>query len=247
VIAHPVTISQRKRNGVSGDRAPAARWTFRVLIVTPHLAQRQELERALQEVGYETRSLEQAQHMAAFLHHEPCDAIILDLDQLEANQAENTLHAFRDLQSQGVKLPTMVLGSASGLEQRIAAFDAGGDDFQIKPLIKEELFVRLRSILRRTNPHLALNLEWRGLYMNWALRTASVDGRSLPLNLNEFALFEVLAAVPGRVISSSDLKSHLEGASEEHVNEVILDLHSKLGMTVIETVSGEGYRFPPGD
>ena len=141
----------------------------------------------------------------------------------------------------------MVLGSASGLDQRIAAFDAGGDDFQIKPLIKEELFVRLRSILRRTNPHLALNLEWRGLYMNWALRTASVDGRSLPLNLNEFALFEVLASVPGRVISFCDLKSHLEGASEEHVNEVILDLHAKLGMSVIETVSGEGYRFPPGE
>jgi DNA-binding response OmpR family regulator len=249
VIANPETIHQQKRSSVTGNRLRTfqMRWTFRVLIVTSHQQQRDQLEQALQEVGYYTISLEQTGEVQAFLRREPCDAMILDLDQLDTSQTRTSLQHFHDLRLSGLQVPTMVLGNGAGLEQRIAAFDAGGDDFQAKPVVNEELLVRLRSILRRTNPHLALNLAWRGLHMNWASRIASVNGQRLTLNLNEFTLFEVLASIPGRIISPRDLRPHLEIASETSLNEVVSGLHAKLGMNVIETVSGEGYRFPPGD
>jgi DNA-binding response OmpR family regulator len=249
VIANPETISQQKRSSAMGNRAWAfqRRWTFRVLIVTSHQQQRIQLERALRGVGYFTVSLECTKDVQAFLRREPCDAMILDLDQLDTSQTRTSLQHFHDLRLNGLQLPTMVLGNGAGLEQRIAAFDAGGDDFQAKPVVEEELLVRLRSILRRTNPHLALNLDWRGLHVNWASRIASVNGQQLALNLNEFTLFEVLASIPGCIISPRDLRPHLEIASEISLNEVISGLHAKLGMNVIETVSSEGYRFPPGD
>jgi two-component system, OmpR family, response regulator len=249
VIANPETIPQQKRSSVTGNHARAfqMRWTFRVLIVTPHHQQRIQLEQALQGVGYFTVSLEHTQDVQAFLRSELCDAMILDLDQLNADQTRTSLQHFHELRLNGLQLPTMILGNGAGLEQRIAAFDAGGDDFQAKPVVEEEVLVRLRSILRRTNPHLALNLDWRGLHMNWASKIASVHGQRLSLNLNEFTLFEVLASIPGRIISSRDLRPHLEITSETSLNEVVSGLHAKLGMNVIETVSGEGYRFPPGD
>jgi two-component system, OmpR family, response regulator len=249
VIANPETIPQQKRSSVAGNRARAfqVRWTFQVLIVTPHQQQRIQLEQALRGVGYCTVNLERTQDVQAFLRREPCDAMILDLDQLNADQTRTSLQHFHDLRLSGLQLPTMILGNGLGLEQRIAAFDAGGDDFQAKPVVEEEVLVRLRSILRRTNPHLALNLDWRGLHMNWASRIASVNGQRLSLNLNEFTLFEVLASIPGRIISPRELRPHLEITSETSLNEVVSGLHAKLGMNVIETVSGEGYRFPPGD
>jgi DNA-binding response OmpR family regulator len=248
VIANPETIPQQKRSSVTGNRlAFQMRWTFRVLIVTPHHQQCIQLEQALRGVGYCTVYLERTQDVQAFLRREPCDAMILDLDQLNADQTRTSLQHFHELRLNGLQLPTMVLGNGLGLEQRIAAFDAGGDDFQAKPVVEEELLVRLRSILRRTNPHLALNLVWRGLHMNWASRIASLNGQRLSLNLNEFTLFEVLASIPGRIISPRDLRPHLGITSETSLNEVVSGLHAKLGMNVIETVSGEGYRFPPGD
>ena len=248
MIANPETIPQQKRPRVEGNRlAFQMRWTFRVLIVTPHQQQRIQLEQALREVGYCTVSLEETRELQAFLRREPCDAMILDLDQPNSSMTGISLQHFHELRLNGLQLPTMVLGHGAGLEQRIAAFDAGGDDFQAKPVVEEELLARLRSILRRTNPHLALNLDWRGLHINWASRIASINGQRLPLNLNEFTLFEVLASIPGRIISPRDLRPHLEIASEISLNEVVSGLHAKLGMNVIETVSGEGYRFPPGD
>jgi PleD family two-component response regulator len=79
VIANPETIPQQKRSNVAGNRlAFQMRWTFRVLIVTPHQQQRIQLEQALQEVGYFTLSLERTQDVQAFLRREPCDAMILD-------------------------------------------------------------------------------------------------------------------------------------------------------------------------
>jgi DNA-binding response OmpR family regulator len=249
VIANPEpAIIQQKRLSVPFNRRKLdSRWTFRVLIVTPHRQQGSQLEHALQEVGYRTSTLEHAEDIRAFLRHQICDALILDLDQLEPSLAASSLQAFRDLRLSGLQIPTMVLGNGAGLEQRVAAFDAGGDDYQTKPCPDEEMLARLRSILRRTNPHLALNLDWRGLHMNWASRTASVDGRKLPLNLNEFTFFEVLASVPGRVISALDLRLHLDFKEGSNLHELVQSLNAKLGMNVIETVAGEGFRFPPGE
>ena len=246
----PAVIQQKRLSVPFNRRRLDSRWTFRVLIITPHQQQGNQLEHALQEVGYRTSTLERTEDIHAFLRHETCDALILDLDQLEPRLVASSLQAFRDLRLSGLQIPTMVLGDGVRLEQRVAAFDAGGDDYQAKPFVDEELLARLRSILRRTNPHLALNLDWRGLHMNWASRTASVDGRKLPLNLNEFTFFEVLASVPGRVISPNDMRSHLDirdgNALHENLHELVSGLNAKLGMNAIETVAGEGFRFPPG-
>jgi DNA-binding response OmpR family regulator len=249
VIANPEpAVIQQKRLSVPFNRRRLdSRWTFRVLIVTLHQRQGSQLEHALQEVGYRTSTLERTEDIRAFLRHEICDALILDLDQLEPGLAASSLQEFRNLRLSGLQLPTMVLGNGVGLEQRVAAFDAGGDDYQAKPFVDEELLARLRSILRRTNPHLALNLDWRGLHMNWASRIASVDGRKLPLNLSEFTFFEVLASVPGRVISALDLRLYLDFKEGSNLYELVQSLNAKLGMNVIETVAGEGFRFPPGE
>jgi DNA-binding response OmpR family regulator len=259
VIANlePATTVDKRSEGTGLTPAfSVSRWTFRVLIVASPGEPRNQLERALQAVGYRTFSLERPSEIRAFLTREACDALILDLDQLNHDRTSHDrtnfshvqtgLMAFHDLRRSGLKIPAMVLGSHNGLEQRIAAFDAGGDDFQAKPVVEAELLVRLRSILRRTNPNLALNLEWRGLQMDWAARMARYNGRQLPLNHTEFTLFEVLASVPGRVVSQRDLRPHLEISNETSLSEIVSGLHDKLGMNVIEAVA-EGFRFPPSD
>ena len=240
---HPTTEPPSSPTSPHAQNA-AWRWIFSLLLIEPDATMRATLASGLRDVGYRVdavSSLPEAEHC---LHAHMYDAMVLEVD-LDTPKAG--LQWLQHLRDDGVILPAMLLSNRTMLHDRIAGLDAGADDYVIKPFEREEVYARLRSILRRSNPHLALNLERDGLRLDWASRTASLDGRPVNLSGLEFALLEVLVSRPGKPFSQRELRSQLslELRSRE-VSQHVTSIRRKLGQRVIETVRGLGYRFPAG-
>ena len=220
----------------------AARWIFNLLVIEPDTETRATLTAGLRDVGYEVDTVSTAAEAERLLETHAYDAFVLEVD-LEAPKAG--LRWLERLRDHGVPVPVMLLSDRAMLHDRVAGLDAGADDYVIKPFELEEVYARLRSILRRANPHLALNLERDGMRLDWASRTASIDGRPVNLSSLEFSLLEVLVSRAGQPFSQRELRSQLrlELRSRE-VSQHVTSIRRKLGQRVIETVRGMGYRFP---
>ena len=187
--------------------------------------------------GYEidrvTDVPEAEQHLARTRY----DLAILEIALPDQPQAGIAL--LHDLRATHAHTPVVLIGRSALLHDRVAALDAGSDDYLVRPLAPEEVRVRVRAVLRRANPRLAYNIAQRDVHLDWAARTARVSDRIVPLTAFEFDLLEALASKPGQVISSRELAESRAG----RVAPFVTSIRRKLGAHVIETVRGRGYRL----
>ena len=142
-------------------------------------------------------------------------------------------------------------------ENRVAGLDAGADDYLVKPFIMEELLARLRALQRRS-PQLRPEMITVGPFaLDDANTTLHVQQpnqpqQSIPLTLKEFQVLAYLMQNCDRIIPSSKLRSQLWDIDEEPVSNVVAAqirlLRRKFARygcdSPIETVPGQGYRFP---
>jgi two-component system, OmpR family, copper resistance phosphate regulon response regulator CusR len=95
----------------------------------------------------------------------------------------------------------LILTSNSSIEDRVAALDAGADDFLLKPFSIPELSARLRAILRRGKATTLTEFKLADLSINLDTRTAFRAGISLQLTMREFDLLVYLFQNQGRTVS----------------------------------------------
>jgi two-component system response regulator MprA len=133
------------------------------------------------------------------------------------------------------------------LEDTVAGFEAGGDDYLVKPFATEELLVRIRALLRRTRLP-AGELVHHDLHLDPSSRRARRGTREIPLTERESALLELLLREAGRAVTRGEaLRSvwHDSAALPNVVDRYVAYLRQKLGdPAVIETVRGVGFRIP---
>jgi len=94
------------------------------------------------------------------------DAIVLDV----MLPTRDGLSVARDLRSQGVKTPILMLTAKDAVDDRVTGLDAGADDYLCKPFVFRELEARLRSITRREPQPIRQRLEVGDLVMDLATR-----------------------------------------------------------------------------
>jgi DNA-binding response OmpR family regulator len=142
--------------------------------------------------------------------------------------------------------PVLFLSARSALDERVAGFAAGADDYVTKPFALAELSARVRALCRRRGD-LRPSLErWGDLALDRAQRAVRRDGVLLALTPKEFALLEVLVDARGAVVSREEL---IDRCWDEQVdmfsnavNVHIASLRRKLGPPpLIGTVRGGGY------
>jgi DNA-binding response OmpR family regulator len=156
------------------------------------------------------------------------------------------------LRSHGYSMPVLMLTARDTVSDKIAGLDAGADDYVVKPVDLQELFARVRALLRRGSATSPPILEWAALRLDPSTYEVSYGETPVHLTPKEYGLLELLMRNGRRVLSRSSIIEHvwsLETPPEEHAVKVhIRGLRQKLKAAgasedLIETVHSMGYRL----
>lgn len=177
--------------------------------------------------------------------HPPPAALVIDIG-LPDSDGRDVCQALR---ARGVDTPVLFLTARDALVDRLAGFDAGGDDYLTKPFALDELVARLRALMRRTGAPRAASAG--GATLDPAGHAIELDGRQVRLTPTEFRLLATLFANPGAAVRRRELMraGWPAGAivNDNTLDAYILRLRRKLrelpGAPALDTVHGVGYRI----
>jgi two-component system KDP operon response regulator KdpE len=146
----------------------------------------------------------------------------------------------------------LVLSVVGDEAEKVAALDAGADDYVTKPFAIEELLARLRAALRRSVPSGEPRIRVGSLELDLEQRSVSLDGRPVPLTPNEFRLVSLLARNEGKLLTHRAILREVWGPAygdESHYLHVyVSQLRRKIEADptrpkCLLTVPGAGYRL----
>ena len=219
----------------------------RVLVVDDEPQFLRALTTNLRGAGYDVATATTGEEAltAAALH--PPDAVILDLVLPDARGTQIA----RELR--GWSSAPIILVSAVGEEaEKIAALDAGADDYVTKPFAIGELLARLRAVLRRAGPATEPVLEIGGLRVDLEKRAVTVDEKPVRLTPHEFDLLRVLAQNEGKLLTHRTILREVWGLAYQQESSYLHVYVSQLRRKIepdsarpqyIITEPGAGYRL----
>jgi two-component system response regulator MprA len=175
--------------------------TARILVVDDERALRDSLRRALLLEGYDVELAANGAEALERLgsHEAQPDAIVLDV----LMPGLDGLEVARRLRRAGNTTPILMLTARSEVEDRVAGLDAGADDYVLKPFALEELFARMRALLRRADRDSREVLHFADLELEPGTREVRRDGEPIELTRTEFALLELFLRNPRQVLTRS--------------------------------------------
>ncbi|HUP86454.1 MAG TPA: response regulator transcription factor [Acidimicrobiales bacterium] len=214
----------------------------RILVVEDDQSLRDLLSASLEREGWEVRAVPDAKTAEAAVDGFRPDVAILDIQLGDGPDGLTLAKRIR----QRSDLPFVFLTDRSGVDDRLAGFETGAEDYLAKPFILAELLARLRVVLRRQGRLGNAIVDMGPLQIDEGGRRVTVDGELVELTRIEFELLLRLAAQVGRVASKSDLLARIwgfEGYDQNLVEVHISSLRRKLGTSgsLIQTVRGVGY------
>jgi len=214
-----------------------------VLVIDDEEAARRAVAQGLLEAGLEV--LEAADGPAGLelaIHAAP-DLVVLDL-RLPGFDGEQLLERLRRVS----EVPVIVVSAKREEDDRVAALDLGADDYLVKPFTVRELLARIAAVLRRSDGDVASTVAIGSITIDFPARSASRDGRRVPLTAQEFAVLGHLARHRGRLVTRGALEELLhpgesppEGTVSNVVDVIVLRLRKKLGHDLIATRRGLGF------
>jgi DNA-binding response OmpR family regulator len=147
-------------------------------------------------------------------------------------------------------IPLIMLTGYTQVQRKIAAFNAGADDYLSKPFEMEELVARIKAVLRRHMPAADDIVRMDGISLNLTAYSAEVDKKPLQLTSTEFSLLHMLMKNPGHILTRKYLLEHIWGYADDvstrTVDVYIRRLRKKLGIkraASIQSVHGMGYKY----
>lgn len=216
---------------------------MRLLVVEDDPDLSVQLGEALREAGYAVDITGDGEEAEFLGETEPYDAVVLDLG-LPGIDGMTILERWRE---EGRTMPVLILTARDRWSDKVAGFDAGADDYLAKPFRTEELVARLRAIIRRAGGHASPVIECGPVQIDTRSSRVAVDGTAVKLTGQEYRLLSYLAHNLGKVVSRTELTEHIYDQDfdrDSNTIEVFIGrLRRKLGIDVIETVRGLGYRM----
>jgi two-component system OmpR family response regulator len=224
---------------------------MRFLIVEDELKMASLVRRGFVDEGHAADVAATGEDAVWMAQAHPYDAIVLDV----MLPGQNGFETCRQLRSEGVWAPVLMLTARDDVGDRVAGLDAGADDYLTKPFSFAELFARLRALVRRGGVERPTELVVDDLRLDPATRRVWRGEAEIRLSPKEFALLETFMRRPGQALSRLQLIEHPWDFAYENRSNVI-DVYVRylrekidrpFGTTSLETVRGVGYRLRGDD
>ncbi|RST87217.1 response regulator transcription factor [Aquibium carbonis] len=216
---------------------------MRILVVEDDKNLNRQIVEALTEAGYVVDRAHDGEEGHFLGETEPYDAVVLDIGLPEMDG----ITVVEKWRQAGRKMPVLMLTARDRWSDKVAGIDAGADDYVAKPFHIEEVLARLRALIRRAAGHASSELVCGPLRLDTKASKAEVDGQTLKLTSHEFRLLAYLMHHMGEVVSRTELVEHLYDQDfdrDSNTVEVFVGrLRKKMGVELIETVRGMGYRI----
>jgi two-component system KDP operon response regulator KdpE len=219
----------------------------RILVVDDEPQILRALRATLRGAGFTVDSAETAEAALVAAAAHPPEAVILDLVLPDGSGTD----VCRELRT-WTDAPVIILSAVGEEREKIAALDAGADDYVTKPFSVDELLARLRAVLRRRGPSQEPVIEIGDLRIDIPERVVTASGERVKLSPHEFDLLRVLAQNRGKLLTHRALLSEVWGPAyqvEAHYLHVYVShLRRKIepdpsSPRYLLTESGAGYRL----
>ncbi|KLU60814.1 KDP operon transcriptional regulatory protein KdpE [Peptococcaceae bacterium CEB3] len=221
---------------------------IRVLVIDDEVQIRRLLKVALTAHGYDVYEAGTGQSGLNWIAMHKPDLVLLDLGLPD----QDGLEVIKNLREWS-QVPVVILSAREQESEKIAALDAGADDYVTKPFSMGELLARLRAALRHASEAAEEPLlTFDGLSIDRSRRVVAVDGVEVKLTPTEYELMKVLAANAGKVLTHRQLLRAVWGPAYEHENHYLRIYVGQLRRKIepdpsrprhILTEAGVGYRL----
>jgi two-component system, OmpR family, KDP operon response regulator KdpE len=219
----------------------------RILVVDDEPEIRKALEKTLRGAGYDVDAAASGEDALVRASVHPPEAVILDLVLPGKSGVEVT----RELREWS-EAPVLIMSVVGEEPEKVAALDAGADDYVTKPFGMEELLARLRATLRRTATGSEPLVRIGQLEVDLDKRSVKRDGELIQLTPHEFRLLRLFATNEGKLLTPRTILREVWGPayqSESHYLHVyVSQLRRKIEPDstrprYLLTETGAGYRF----
>lgn len=235
------------------DPQPTNTTSKRLMIVDDDAEMRTLLAEYFRRLGFEVAEKESAAAALQTVTTETFDCFILDVSMPEMSGIE----LLRKLRDRGIDTPALFLTAHDMLDDKVAGFEAGADDYLAKPFSPRELEYRIEALLRRgqtarTDGGDEDRKEIGDLVVDKRRHEVSRAGSRIDLTPLEFQILELLASEPGRAWSRNDLLDRVWSTEYEgyqrnidpHINRLRKKLEADpKNPHYVLTVRGVGYKL----
>jgi two-component system OmpR family response regulator len=213
---------------------------MKVLIVEDEPNLCRTLAKALREEGYAVDTAGAGDDGLRMAFDYDYDVVVLDvmLPGLDGWELLRRLRASK-------ATPVLMLTARDAAADRVRGLDGGADDYLVKPFDLNELFARLRAIIRRHAGKPRPFIELGDVRVDLNLRRVELGGVPVALTAREYSILEYLALHRGELVTRTDLHEHLYDENADTMSN-LLDVHvfairKKLRQDLITTRRGQGY------
>ena len=222
----------------------------RILLVEDEAAIREMVRHALSRAGFETRAVADAAHAVREIEESPPDLILLDRMLPGVSGLEYARRLRRDDSTRDI--PIIMLTAKGEEGDKLSGFEAGADDYVVKPFSVKELVARIAAVLKRTTPLGGDDpIEIGGLRLDPLSHRVTCRGTPVRIGPTEFRMLHFFMSHPERVFTRSQLLDRVWGR-DVYIEERTVDVHiRRLRKALaehgfdrfVQTVHGTGYRF----
>jgi len=219
-----------------------------ILVIDDELQMRRMLRISLEGAGYRVWEAGTGEEGLVEAASRRPEAILLDLS-LPDMDGVTVLKRLREWSS----IPILILSVRDAEQEKVAALDAGANDYVTKPFHTEELLARLRVAQRHNLPQGDLRpFEHEGLTIDFVEREVEFRGKRIDLTPTEYSLLRLLAAHAGKVLTRTHILREIWGPKSsdqsQYLRVYISQLRAKLvaagvAEDLIKTETGIGYRL----
>lgn len=223
----------------------------KILLIEDDLRLSEVITKGLEEKGFRVTPCFDGESALILFEKEDFDLVITDLILPKINGLELS----KNIRNKNPSVPIIMLTALGTTDDKVEGFDAGADDYLVKPFDFRELYARIKTLLRRaknTDYSIEINhLNYADLEINLKQKKASRSGAVLVLTPKEYGLLEYLVRNPERVLSREEIAKEVWGVNfdtgtnfiDVYINYLRKKVDKPFEHKLIHTRPGMGFIF----